>query len=143
MRHLVLGTALLLALTACGSGDDNVDESSETVTVTESDAPAETSAAPKEELTPLVEVCPEVEAALPSSGFPYPREWTKFVDRLVELGQNADTEADNAINLLIPPAGELSTDPSGSDLLDARSQLRTALDTVAERCAAVGSSALQ
>jgi hypothetical protein len=60
------------------------------------------------------------------------------------MREAGDTETRNALDLLIPAVEELTDDPpNGQPKLDADQALIGALDAVADRCAAVGSSALQ
>lgn len=91
----------------------------------------------------LVDACPDIEAGLPTGAFPSAEQWSAYNAELSELAEAGDVETQNAIEVLRPAVVELAANPGGSELLDARASLRSALGTVAERCASVGSSALQ
>lgn len=118
-----------MLLSSCGGSDEQAEprepESSKT--------PA----------TTLAETCPEIEAGLPGGFYPKPTRWIEYGDQLEALSEQGDTETQNAIGIITPAVGSLAADPGGSDLLDARAELRDGLDVLADRCEAVGSSALQ
>lgn len=133
--------ALMVCLLGSGCSGDAEPKSAKAVEETTSSATAEV------EPMAMTDVCPEVEAALPSAYIPGVSKMIDYVDRLNELAEQGDTETQNALELLIPQAEDLRdaviADARGSELLD---PLRAHLDGVtafADRCKAAGSSALQ
>ena len=67
----------------------------------------------------------------------------EFGAEVDEIAANGDTETQNALEALQAAADELASDPSTTKLLEARDDLRVALDDLAARCKAVGSSVLK
>lgn len=130
--------AAVLLLTGC---------SGETSTTTDTDprpTPVEsTSSTPADEPVTLQESCPQLEAAYPDSGFPDGVEWSAYLDEVDAIHQAGDLETRNAIEPLGSAAQWLAAEPRGSELLDARANMRAVLDNLRDRCAAVGSSAFQ
>ena len=92
----------------------------------------------------LHDSCPEIEAGLPKGLIPAASEWQTFADDLKGISTAGDVETKNAVDSLQEAVAVLAADPEGGmPLLDARQALRDALDNLATRCEAVGSSALQ
>lgn len=92
----------------------------------------------------LHDSCPQVEAALPEGMLPSAAKWETFATELNDLASNGDTETQNALASLQDAVNDLAADPpAGPKYLDAHGALLTALDNLAARCKAVGSSALQ
>ncbi|RNL66221.1 hypothetical protein EFK50_00935 [Nocardioides marmoriginsengisoli] len=90
------------------------------------------------------ETCPLIEAAIPADVMAEPSVWTKAGAELRELSSSGDAETKNAIDILLPAIDALAADPApGADALAAFDGLTTAIRTMADRCEAVGSSALQ
>ena len=140
MKQFVVAVSvavLALALGACGSGEDEAAESAQAP----SSAASSSSAAPA--LT-LREACPEVEAAMPGGMLPPASRWEQFSADLDALAEQGDTETQNALAGLQDSAEVLASDPAnGSPLVDATQAYLTSLDNFADRCRAVGSSALR
>ena len=138
MKRAAIGGLALIALTACGntdaSSDDTKAEPEPTVT--------SSSAAPQ---LSLRESCPQIEAGLPEDTIlSEPAEWRAYAEQLAQIAAQGDVETQNAVDLLQTEVGTLAMDPErGMETIDASIALLDALDTVAKRCKAVGSSALQ
>ena len=119
--------ALLLPLAACGSEPEVAAQ------------PEASSPAPATEPRQgLVEICPEVEAALPGS-LGEESERQEFLTFLATTREAGDVEAQNALDLLIERVEEYPN----LDIFDARAGYRDGISAFATRCAAAGSSALQ
>lgn len=128
MKRAVLGALPLLLCAACGTDDGE---------------PSST-ASSQEPATSLRESCANVEAALPGGLVPPARRWRQYATELDAIAETGDTETKNALEGLQRAVDELAADPAaGLPLLDAREALHGALDNLAGRCKAVGSSALQ
>lgn len=125
MRALTLTAAALLALTACAS--DPADYSTESSPTTETASAAE--------------VCQTISDEMPSGGFPDPDEWQAFDTTLDEI--EAPEELATPLSDLQQAVQSLADGPSSTDLLDARADLRAALDDLDTECQAAGSDALQ
>lgn len=96
-------------------------------------------------LTTLRDTCPEIEFGLPDGTILVePSEWVTYLEKLHRLRDTGDTEAKNVIDKLIPPVEVWANDPDqGQPTSDAVGGLIEALNTIADRCKSVGSSALQ
>jgi hypothetical protein len=127
-------TALLL-VSACGG---TVEEASS------EPASAITSAGPSLQPASLREACPEVEAAMPEGVIPSAARWQKFSVELDELAVAGDVETKNALENLEEAVDRLAEDPpAGQAYLEAHQALLDAIINLADRCEAVGSSALR
>lgn len=124
-------TALLLA----GCGGDGGSAAAPTPEASEG-----TSATPQP--VTLAETCPKVEAELPDESASL-TDWRNYWNELGAMSDEGDAETQNAIDVLRPAVDDMATAVSSRKVLDARSSLNSALNTMADRCAAVGSSALQ
>lgn len=131
MRTGLTMVVLVALLAGCGGGSDEAS----------APEPETTTATP--EANTLAETCPEIEAELPAGAVPNASEWRTYWSNLGEMAEAGDTETQNAIEVLRPAVDQLAMAPSGEDLIDARGSLNSALSAVADRCSAVGSSALQ
>jgi hypothetical protein len=136
MRQLLALAVAISALAGCGGNG-------ESARVADQPAPSAATPSPTPDPQSLRATCPDIEAALPRSPYPRAGASANFLTRLEELRSAGDTETRNAIDVLIPLVEDLAADPSGSEYLEAHSALLEALDTLADRCKAVGSSALQ
>lgn len=141
MRSVLALVASLALLAGCGDDGGASGEQGEPAA---SSSPTETK---------LVNTCPEVESAIrrneDADGY---SELKSDLDALAESG---DTETKNALVGLIEAtaqlieherksdAGELSPEDAMTELLDAQDAFDGAVGTLADRCEAVGSSALQ
>lgn len=127
-RAVTIGAALLLLLVGCSSDGEGDPPSDET----------------EIEAVSLADTCPEVEAALPNGFLPPASKWETYAGELDELAAAGDTETQNALAGLQDAVDTLADDPpAGNQFLDADQALLSALDNLADRCKAVGSSALQ
>lgn len=138
----VCATIVAFGLAGCGGGSDDAPDTTappaEASSETTSEAPAMT----------MIDVCPEVEAALPEADglLPDPQDVLAFERTLNELRAKSDTETQNALDLFTAGTTELLDASSGGDagaILDARGAWRDAIGGFADRCKAAGSSALQ
>ena len=86
-----------------------------------------------------------MEESLPSArSVPTAEEWEVYAERLHALRDAGDTETQDALDLLIPHVEELASDRArGQTYLEPQGPFNSALDDVAERCRAAGSTALQ
>lgn len=100
----------------------------------------------------LKEICPQVEAALPSDYLPEADQLKTFAGALQALSLGGDLEAQNAIPLLLQPTEDYyevvtTGKQHGAAALDklfaADQEFLRGIDAFAKRCKAVGSSALQ
>jgi hypothetical protein len=133
VRLLAINALIVALLASCAGDGSGGDES----------AP-QASASPTTATT-LAETCPEVEAKMPKEQiFAEAADWATYADALQRMRIAGDTETKNALDLLIPAVEDLADDPpDGQAKLAADRALIGALNTLADRCAAVGSSALQ
>jgi hypothetical protein len=67
----------------------------------------------------------------------------RYGEDLDQLSSEGDTETQNAVKFLQDANSALMTASPGSESLDAFTGMTAAVQTVADRCAAVGSSAFQ
>lgn len=125
----------MLCTTACGGNGDSKATPKDTASSTP------TTSAPS--ATSLRESCAEVEAGLPEGMLPPAPRWQQYATELDAIAEAGDTETQNAVENLQDAVDELAADPTGMPFLDAREAMRDALDNLALRCKAVGSSALQ
>lgn len=126
--------ALFVALTACS--DDSKDQGA--------GEPAASSSVKGLASATLKDTCPQLEAAI--SGIDIvspPGKITAAQGAVQELSDRGDTETQNALTNVVVALGQLRTAEQGQGSLDARNSMRAALDNLADRCAAVGSSAMQ
>lgn len=133
MRLVVTLIASAALLTACGAEDEGAGKGGRAA---ESSAPAKRT---------LKDICPEVEVAVVANQDA--TDPAGLLSALTGLLDSADLEATNALNLLIDAAraSDTSTLAPGDveGVVDAQKALTSGLNTFADRCAAVGSSALQ
>ena len=134
MRIAGMVLVMCLGLSACGGDAEPAREAQEP-----------TAAPTLEEAATLAETCPEIEKSLPNGSLlPSPKEWTPFLDRLESLSEGGDTETKNAIAILTPAVeGMAARWEDLTDKLAAQRAFLAALDSLGDRCATVGSSALQ
>jgi hypothetical protein len=124
-----IATALLLLMAGCGGTDH---EPSTAKTSSRSLA-----------ATSLQETCPKVRASLPRTMRPF-AIWQRFGDRLDRLMVSGDAETKNALKPLRNAVDVLGAGPApGQGAVDAEHKFIRALDHLAQRCAAAGSTALQ
>lgn len=98
----------------------------------------------EDEALTLVDVCPQVEAALPGGMLPSKGRWIDFVADLTNLSLRSDRETQNALELVSRPViASLGKKRSGIEALDAADRIDAGLNAFAERCKAAGSTALQ
>ena len=136
VRAIVGGLAFILLTSACGGSNEPAQSSKP--------SPDASTSAPETRKVSLHDSCPQVEAALPSGVVPPASRWQGFADKLTGISEAGDLETENALTGLQEAAGMLAADPAnGQPYLDARQALLEALDNLATRCEAVGSSALQ
>ena len=142
-RTLVALAVAALALGGCSSNDEGSPAVAEP-------AAAETSSATASEV-PLVDLCPEVEAVLServnAADAMDVGDYQVLRGHLEALSATGDTEAANAVDVLVRSTTDAitalaDTDPTAAKL-NARANLRAGIGSFAERCAIVGSSALQ
>lgn len=139
MKRTLVALVLPLAFVA-GCGGDS-EESSSAPSFTPIDS---RTIKPAGDQMKLVDACPLVEQALPGGTLPEASEWVAAASTLRSLRTIADVEAQNALDLLIPAVEVMASDPApGQEFLDAEGGLLAGLDGLANRCKAVGSSALQ
>jgi hypothetical protein len=92
----------------------------------------------------LKDVCAEIEAATPDVGASEAVEWAQAESQLLALRERSDTEAQNAIDLMLPEVQKMAADPEpGMDYMDAEAGIDGAITAVRERCATVGATAFQ
>lgn len=146
MRLTIAGLALAFALTGCGGDDSSSaggDETPPDAPPSETSTAATFKPSPDTSAADLKTTCPEVEAALPdlyADGSTY-GETVQTVEGLRDAG---DAETQNALAPVITALRGLER--AGNDALaalEARGPYYAALDGLALRCNAVGSSALQ
>lgn len=139
MKIPMILVAIVLTTVGCTSENTAPPENSAS-----SEQPTST---PTPEPRSLRETCPDIEAALPGGYMPEAPKMADFLGELASLEEQGDTETKNAIELLRPATAEfhdaIATDAPPADKLDAHSAWLDAISAVADRCAAVGSSALQ
>lgn len=134
MRGLMGIAALLLALSACGGDGDKAD-----VEPTEPTTSASTPAA-----TTLVEACPQVEEVNLKGQSPGIDDLTALLARVSTLANSGDTETQLALKPVREAAIELSNVAlDGGNQVPAWRKFDNAIIRLADRCAAVGSSAFQ
>jgi hypothetical protein len=146
-RSRGLGLVVLfgIALSGCADSDSTPDAATpreSSVTASSSLTPEPSGPAPTSEPATLRETCPQVEAALPSDSYARGPRWAQYLAELTMLYSAGDLETQNALDVLIPAIQDLALSDS-STYLDAHIEMLHALDTMAERCKAAGSSALQ
>jgi hypothetical protein len=133
-KATVAGLALILLTSACGGSESASDRPTLTPSSSGPTAPA----------ISLRQSCPQIEAALPTGVVTPASEWQQFGLRLSEIADAGDLETKNALMGLQSAVDILASDPAnGQPALDAEQSLLAALDNLAIRCKAVGSSALQ
>lgn len=131
LAGMVMGVCLLV--TGCGGGEVAGSPTPEA-------APSPTpTAAPERSLK---DTCPLIEQATPNGAYPGEGRLAVYVSDLDELAAQGDVETDNALKILRAAVQDMRG-ASGSAFFDAHSGWLHALDVVADRCKAVGSSALQ
>jgi hypothetical protein len=96
----------------------------------------------------MTEVCPEVEAALPGGMLPSRGQLSRFRATLGQLAAKSDLETQNAIEVLTAGADAMSKayglhDGDPSAMVDGSRAWDAGISQFADRCGAVGSSALQ
>ena len=96
----------------------------------------------------LKQACPLIEKVIQDADdgemFTSPTKAQTILDAMAKLAKRSDTEARNAIDVLVEAERVLANDPKpGQDSIDAMSRETSAFETLATRCAAVGSSAFQ
>lgn len=126
---LVTGLICGALLGGCGTSDDQDPGAVEPPAVSESTARA------------LVEVCPEVEAAVIAADSDDGDD-AALLATVTALSEDGDLETQNALRNLVE-AVQAMVDAEGADVIDAQGGYIDALDGLADRCEAVGSSALQ
>jgi hypothetical protein len=142
-----------VSLTACSeSSGTTATPKSSTVTAsatTSSISPTSTTTSTTTTATTgtatLFQTCPKVEAALPREMVPTPAEDMKASQDIQALWVAGDLETRNALQDLSPSLARRSAaEPEGgTKYLDAEGAVLTAVTKLAERCKAVGSSALR
>lgn len=123
----------LIALAGCSSGGEGAADES----------PSETPTTTQVEAATLKDTCPLVERALPTSMAPPRAKLAEAADEIGDLAASGDVETQNALEPLEDSTRDLSEAEPGIEYSDAFSAQTAALQSVADRCAAVGSSALQ
>lgn len=135
MKRATVGVLTVILCTAACGGNDKPDPTGVTATPAASATAAAVS---------LRESCPLVEASLPADVAPPAAQWLSYSQKLDTIAAAGDVETQNALSALQDAVDTLAGDPAdGLPRLDARAALRDALDNLATRCKAVGSSALQ
>jgi hypothetical protein len=146
VKTLVVALLAVAALSGCGSDSDST---AKPAAKSASSTPTAPSATPTTEapVVTLREICPQVESALPGGMIPKYMAMSAFYDTLGTLRDSGDLEAQNALDLLIGPTGDLETeiqyDSRGEPLNSAMSAWLDGISAFADRCKAAGSSALQ
>lgn len=123
MRTAILAAAAL-TLTACAADPEQYSTESSSTTETAS----------------VAEVCQTVADEMPSGGFPDPGEWQAFDATLDDI--EAPEVLATPLSDLQQAVQALADGPSSTDLLDARADLREALDDLSTECVAEGTDAL-
>jgi hypothetical protein len=133
MRILRGVAAALLAtlLAACGSGEPTSGDSP-------ASSPSVTTTA-----NSLKDTCPQVEAALPTGLVPPSSKFEAARVEIQGLSDSGDVETQNALDGLVKALAAMRDASPGGEYVDASQKLLAALDDLAIRCKAVGSSALQ
>jgi hypothetical protein len=126
MRKMWIGLALALLATGCGG------------TAAVAKGPSTRAAAMS-----LKEACPLLEQAAPQAMFPSRERLSKFAARLSAIGQAGDLETRQAVELFRKPTDELMTAQPGQESVDASQDWIAAVESIKDRCAAVGSGAFQ
>ena len=91
----------------------------------------------------LRQTCPKVGASLPSAMRPF-SVWQQFADRLDHLAVAGDAQTKSALEPFQSAVAELAAQPAaGQKALAAGQRFIQELDHLTQRCAAVGSTALQ
>ena len=93
----------------------------------------------------LKDMCSEVESALPADMRPKPAALDRFAEQLNDLNEQGDSEAQEALSVLITPTAAYTdlADAEDSELANANLAWLVGIDDFAQRCKAAGSSALQ
>ena len=84
-----------------------------------------------------------MEAALPEDGFAKASRWAKFATEVDKIAASGDVETMNALESVQEAADLLAADAGPEAAFEAEGKMLDALDNLADRCKAVGSSALQ
>lgn len=142
MKLTVVWLLVGLVLTGCGGDERDSPASEDTATPSATESAAVPPPPPSPPaVADLKSTCPEVEAALPK--YDEPEEFVTAATQVESLSAEGNTETKNALAPVISAMRGLAVTQEINDLLDARAAYRSALDGLATRCAAVGSSALQ
>lgn len=92
----------------------------------------------------LRDTCPEVEVVIRDLGsFPEAAPADAARARVAQLSDAGDTETQNALAGLVDALSAMAVAQPGDQYVDADRALISSLDNLADRCKAVGSSALQ
>lgn len=95
-------------------------------------------------LVSLKDSCSKVEAATPDEMLPTLEQWASAADQLAQIAEEGDLETKNALERLQAAVTTYESDPEpGQPSVDASLEYLHSLDGLADRCKAVGSSALQ
>lgn len=145
MRRLaVLPLLLACALAGCSS-----DEGSDATGAPKSSStPSTASTAPTptpldNEPTSLRDSCPLIERAIPTAAFPNAVKLTQSAQDLQQLSNAGDVETQNAVDPLVAASRQLVGAEAGEEAGIAYEVWLDTIGSVARRCKAVGSSALQ
>ena len=91
----------------------------------------------------LHDTCPLLEQAMPTGLMPSTPRLATFSARLDELADQGDVETQNAVAVMQSAVDDLREAGPGSEYASAFAGMTDAIETIADRCAAVGSSAFQ
>jgi hypothetical protein len=147
---LALGCLLVaLSTSACGGGDDSSTEPGSPPTTAEASSSTPTpTPTPTPAAETLVQICPEVEAALPRDLMvPDQPQLSQIRTAMLGIQQHADLEAQNALQLFLDGIAQAqdayrdTTDPLPA--VSASQAFDDGLSAFADRCKAAGSTALQ
>lgn len=128
MRGLIGVVALALAMGACSDEGGDPER-------------PEPSAGPSAEVRSLAETCPLVEQATPTGLAPSDAKIRDYQAELDRLATEGDAETANALRFMQDAVAHTLDAAQGSESAEAFSEWTDALDLLAERCEAVGSSA--
>lgn len=136
---------LVVAVTAgCSGSAGTADPGSSASPASPAAAESSSPSSPAAGGVSLAESCPLVEAAIPPGVAAAPAEWAVMAGRLDEVAAAGDAQTQSAVADLQAAVDAMAADPGqGPPYVAAFSALLDALDVLAKRCAAVGSTALQ
>lgn len=141
MRAWVVAAVAAGVLSACSGDVSDGDVKGTADPASDSPSSSPTSETP---LLTLAEACAELDAASPNGFLPSTERWIKYRDEILDMTARADTEARNALGIVLEAVELHAAGPeNGQPFIDAERAIIAAYDNMATRCRAVGSSAFQ